>query len=227
MNNEVVLSCHNLYKSYLQGDSQLDILTGINLIVNSGETISIVGSSGSGKSTLLHILAGLDKATSGQITIEGQNLDSLNDNQICKIRNSSLGFIYQFHHLLPEFDAVDNVLMPLIINGVVGNAKRNLAIDILKRLGLSKRIGHYPSQLSGGERQRVAIARAVINNPKLIFADEPTGNLDNHTGSQVLDIFFELQSELKTSLVIVTHDPNVAAMTKTHYRLHDGVLKVT
>ncbi|MFN7095240.1 MAG: ABC transporter ATP-binding protein, partial [Burkholderiales bacterium] len=133
-------------------------------------------------------------------------------------------FVYQFHHLLPEFDALENTLMPLMIRGKVDATRRNLAKDILVRLGLGERIKHFPAQLSGGERQRVAIARAVINNPKLIFADEPTGNLDNHTGQHVLEIFFELQQELKTSLVMVTHDPVVAAMTLHQYRLHNGVL---
>jgi len=224
MNNNHVLSCKGLYKSYIQGESALDILNGIDLAIMPGETVSVMGSSGSDKSTLLHILAGLDRASKGEIILDGQQLNNLNDNQICQIRNKSLGFIYQFHHLLPEFNAVENVLMPLIIHGAVDSNKRSFAADILKRLGLGKRVLHFPSQLSGGERQRVAIARAVINNPKLIFADEPTGNLDNHTGKQVLEIFFELQRELKTSLIVVTHDPAVAALASTHYHLHEGLL---
>lgn len=230
MNNTIdslVLICNSLYKSYTQASSELAILQGVNLEVTRGETISIVGSSGSGKSTLLHILAGLDKASSGEIILDGKLLNGLNDNQVCAIRNQKLGFIYQFHHLLPEFTAYENVVMPLLIHGSVDKLKRDFARHILERLGLAKRFLHYPSQLSGGERQRVAIARAVINNPKLIFADEPTGNLDNHTGSQVLEVFFELQKELQTSLIIVTHDPAVAALTQSSYRLKDGVLHRT
>ena len=219
-----VLECSNLHKSYRQGNETLDILGGINLSVAPGETISIVGSSGSGKSTLLHLLAGLDCATSGDIIIDEQNLNNLNDNQICQIRNNKLGFVYQFHHLLPEFTALENVLMPRIIYGRVNREQQQLAEHLLDRLGLGARMTHYPAQLSGGERQRVAIARAVINNPKLIFADEPTGNLDNHTANQVLEIFFRLQSELGTSLIIVTHDVAVAARTARQYRLHDGML---
>lgn len=222
--DSLVLICNNLHKSYLSADVTLPILQGVNLEVALGETISIVGSSGSGKSTLLHILAGLDQATSGEIIIDKQVLNGLNDDQVCTIRNQKLGFIYQFHHLLPEFTAYENVIMPLLIHGTISETNKAFAMHILDRLGLAKRFLHYPSQLSGGERQRVAIARAVINNPKLIFADEPTGNLDNHTGSQVLDVFFALQKELQTSLIIVTHDPAVAALTKSSYRLKDGLL---
>jgi lipoprotein-releasing system ATP-binding protein len=222
--DSLVLICNNLHKSYLSADTILPILQGVNLEVGFGETISIVGSSGSGKSTLLHILAGLDQATSGEIIIDGHILNGLNDDQVCTIRNQKLGFIYQFHHLLPEFTAYENVLMPLLIHGSVSAANKEFAKHILERLGLAKRFLHYPSQLSGGERQRVAIARAVINNPKLIFADEPTGNLDNHTGSQVLEVFFALQKELQTSLIMVTHDPAVAALTQSSYRLKDGLL---
>jgi lipoprotein-releasing system ATP-binding protein len=224
--DSLVLICNNLHKSYISASTKLPILCGINLEVASGETISIVGSSGSGKSTLLHILAGLDNATSGSIIIDGHVLNGLKDNQVCNIRNQKLGFIYQFHHLLPEFTAYENVLMPILIHGNVNADNKEFAMHLLNRLGLDKRFSHYPSQLSGGERQRVAIARAVINNPKLVFADEPTGNLDNHTGSQVLEIFFSLQKELKTSLIIVTHDPAIAALTKSSYRLKDGLLNL-
>lgn len=224
MNKQSILECHNLQKSYIQGENILKILIDIELIVNPGETISIVGGSGSGKSTLLHLLGGLDRANKGEILIDGSLINELSDDQICRIRNKNLGFIYQFHHLLPEFTALENVLMPLMITGVISKEKNKRATDILHRLGLIKRLHHYPSQLSGGERQRVAIARAVINNPKLILADEPTGNLDNHTAAKVLEIFFSLQAELKTSLVIVTHDNTVAKMTSTHYQLHNGHL---
>jgi lipoprotein-releasing system ATP-binding protein len=219
-----VLICSNLYKSYSQVGSELKILDGINLEIEYGKTISIVGSSGSGKSTLLHVLAGLDRATSGEIVLDGQLLNNLNDTETCKLRNKKLGFIYQFHHLLPEFTALENTLMPLMINGTIEKTHKDFACNLLERLGLSSRLEHYPAQLSGGERQRVAIARAVINNPKLVFADEPTGNLDTNTGSQVLEIFFELQRELKTSLIIVTHDVAIAAMADIRYRLHNGFL---
>ena len=222
MNN--VLSCKKLYKSFTQGGVELNILNGIDFFVSPGETVSITGTSGSGKSTLLHLLAGLDKPTSGEIIINGNDFSKLNDDQICGIRNQSLGFIYQFHHLLPEFTALENVLMPLMINGHISNAMTNHALELLNRLGLSKRTTHFPGQLSGGERQRVAIARAVVNNPSIVFADEPTGNLDNNTSNQVLDIFFKLQSELKTSLIIVTHDNEIAAKTSTQYRLNEGRL---
>jgi lipoprotein-releasing system ATP-binding protein len=222
--DSLVLICNNLQKSYLSADTVLPILQGINLEIGLGETVSIVGSSGSGKSTLLHVLAGLDKPTSGEVDLDGHVLNGLNDDQVCALRNKKLGFIYQFHHLLPEFTAYENVVMPLLIGGNVTSENEDFAKHILDRLGLARRLEHYPAQLSGGERQRVAIARAVINNPKLIFADEPTGNLDNHTGSQVLEIFFELQKELRTSLVIVTHDPAIAMLTKYRYRLKDGLL---
>ncbi len=219
-----VLSCQKLYKSFKQGGVELNILNGIDFQVAAGETVSITGSSGSGKSTLLHLLAGLDKATSGEIIINGNDFSKLNDNQICAIRNQNLGFIYQFHHLLPEFTALENVLMPIMISGYISEAKRNHALELLSRLGLSKRTKHFPGQLSGGERQRVAIARAVVNSPSIVFADEPTGNLDNQTSNQVLEIFFKLQEELKTSLVIVTHDSEIAAKATKRYRLHDGKL---
>jgi lipoprotein-releasing system ATP-binding protein len=222
MNN--VLSCQKLYKSFNQGGVELNILNGIDFQVAPGETVSITGSSGSGKSTLLHLLAGLDKATGGEIIINGNDFSKLNDNQICAIRNQNLGFIYQFHHLLPEFTALENVLMPIMISGYISEAKRNHALELLNRLGLSKRTKHFPGQLSGGERQRVAIARAVVNSPSIVFADEPTGNLDNQTSNHVLDIFFQLQEELKTSLVIVTHDNEIAAKAAKRYSLHDGKL---
>lgn len=224
MSNIPVISCKNLHKTFIQGGAELKILTGIDLIVQPGETVSIMGSSGSGKSTLLHLLAGLDKVTSGEIIVDGNDFTKLNDNQICKIRNQKLGFIYQFHHLLPEFTAIENVLMPIMIQGKVTEKAKEHAIKLLNRMGLGKRTTHFPGQLSGGERQRVAIARAVVNNPTLVFADEPTGNLDNTTSNHVLDIFFELQQELKTSLVIVTHDTQVANKTTSQYRLHNGII---
>ena len=224
MNKQPVIICKELHKTFIAGGIELNILNGINLSVLPGETVSIMGSSGSGKSTLLHLLAGLDKVSAGEIHLNGNSFTDLNDNQICHIRNQSLGFIYQFHHLLPEFTALENVLMPIMINNQVSLASKNHALDLLKRMGLGKRYEHFPGQLSGGERQRVAIARAVVNNPLLIFADEPTGNLDNNTSNQILEIFFELQNELKTSLIIVTHDAQIAKKTSTQYNLINGIL---
>jgi len=225
MSNQSVLNCSNLTKVYVQGQTSLTILDKVTLAVAAGETVSITGSSGSGKSTLLHILAGLDTQVSGDIFIDGRQINHLDDSSLCVLRNINLGFIYQFHHLLPEFTALENVLMPMLIGGVViTSALRNEALDLLARLGLHDRHSHYPSQLSGGERQRVAIARAIVHKPKLVFADEPTGNLDNQTSNQVLEVFLQLQSELGTSLVMVTHDLEIAHKTQTQYRLHNGSL---
>lgn len=225
MNN--VLSCRHLSKSFSQTESdKLEIFNDINLEMGNAETVSIVGSSGSGKTSLLQILAGLDQPTSGRVIICDQDISTLSQTELCKLRNKHLGFIYQFHHLLPEFTALENTLMPSIITGNDSKEQRQYAEYILGKLGLSNRLTHYPNQLSGGERQRVAISRAVVNSPKIIFADEPTGNLDNATAHQVLDIFFELQKELKTSLVIVTHDMEIAAKTEKRYRLHNGKLDI-
>ena len=225
MNNQI-LTCTNLAKSFKQADApNLEIFKDINFSLAKGTTVSIVGSSGSGKTSLLQILAGLDKPSSGQINVCGQQLEELNENQLCQLRNQSLGFIYQFHHLLPEFNTLENTLMPLIIGAKDNRENYAYAKYILTKIGLGKRMLHYPSQLSGGERQRVAIARAVINKPQIIFADEPTGNLDNTTAHQVLDIFFELQQELATSLIIVTHDRSIAQKTQKTYTLHEGQLK--
>lgn len=226
MNNKLLV-CSNLTKAFKQASApDLEIFRNINFNIASGETASIVGSSGSGKTSLLQILAGLDFATSGTVTIDGDDLHLLSQDQLCKLRNRKTGFIYQFHHLLPEFTALENTLMPIIIAGNNDKTSQEYALHILNKLGLSQRTHHYPNQLSGGERQRVAIARAVVNQPQIVFADEPTGNLDNATAHQVLDIFFELQQELKTSLIIVTHDREIAAKTQKSYTLHNGQLEI-
>ncbi|RTL12865.1 MAG: ATP-binding cassette domain-containing protein [Neisseriaceae bacterium] len=223
--SNILLSCRNLAKSFNQVDAApLEIFKNVSFEVSDSETVSIVGSSGSGKTSLLQILAGLDSASDGRVIVCGEELTSLNQNQLCALRNKHLGFIYQFHHLLPEFTALENTMMPLLIGGMESKETREYAEYILQRIGLGKRLEHYPNQLSGGERQRVAIARAVVNKPKIVFADEPTGNLDNTTAHQVLDIFFELQQELKTSLIIVTHDREIAAKTQRIYTLHNGAL---
>jgi lipoprotein-releasing system ATP-binding protein len=226
MSSSYVLSCDKISKVYRQAQSELRILNEISFKVRPGETVSITGSSGSGKSTLLHILAGLDKQVSGEVYINDCQINKLADTSLCKLRNTQLGFIYQFHHLLLEFTALENILLPLIIAGkVITQPLRDEAMQLLSRLGLENRHSHYPAQLSGGERQRVAIARAIVHKPRLVFADEPTGNLDNHTSNQVLEVFLQLQAELQTSLVIVTHDMGIASKTQTKYRLHNGSLE--
>lgn len=223
--NNPILECRNLAKVFPQLSApNLEIFSELNLTIGTGETVSIVGSSGSGKTSLLQILAGLDIPSRGEIIVCGANIRQLDQNQLCQLRNQSLGFIYQFHHLLAEFTALENTLMPLIISNRNNLENQQYAEYILERLGLTQRKNHYPSQLSGGERQRVAIARAAVNRPQIVFADEPTGNLDNTTAHQVLDIFFELQQELKTSLIIVTHDMDIAHKTQTTYTLHNGKL---
>lgn len=225
MNNNYILQTTKLSKSFTQSSGdKLQIFSNINFNLEAGATISIVGSSGSGKTSLLQILAGLDSPTSGYVSIDNENLQQMNSNQLCQLRNKKLGFIYQFHHLLPEFTALENTLMPLIIGNKNDQHGKEYANYILNKLGLGKRTQHYPSQLSGGERQRVAIARAVINQPKIIFADEPTGNLDNTTAHQVLDIFLSLQQELNTSLIVVTHDHEIASRTQQKLTLHNGEL---
>ena len=225
--NDNILSCRHLAKWFPQADEpNLEIFKDVSFELASAETISIVGSSGSGKTSLLQILAGLDAASDGRVIVCGEDVTQLNQNQLCQLRNKNLGFIYQFHHLLPEFNALENTLMPLVIGGKNDAAAHDHAKYILNSLGLGQRLNHYPSQLSGGERQRVAIARAVVNNPKIIFADEPTGNLDNTTAHQVLEVFFKLQQELKTSLIIVTHDTTIAAKTQHQYSLHNGKLSL-
>lgn len=221
MNNTPFLTCNHLYKDYTQGDNTLNILQDINLTVNESEIVSIIGSSGSGKSTLLHILAGLDQASKGEIKIDNKNLAHISDNELCAIRNNSLGFIYQFHHLLPEFTALENVLMPMRIANKLNSTTIQLAKELLDGLGLNKRFNHFPGQLSGGEKQRVAIARAMINSPKIIFADEPTGNLDNQTSHQVLQLLLQLQQQFKTSLIIVTHDNSIARVASRQYHLEN------
>ncbi len=224
MNDQNLLSCNVLKKSYTQGNNKINILNGINLEVLRGQTISITGSSGSGKSTLLHIIAGLDSSDSGNIIFNGKNLNNLSEKQMCILRNKYYGFVYQFHHLLPEFTAIENILMPLIIRGKILKSETARAHDLLSYLKLDHRINNYPGQLSGGERQRVAIARALINNPLLVFADEPTGNLDNFSSDTVMEIFFRLQKEINTSLIIVTHNAQIAKSTNLQYFLKDGLL---
>lgn len=222
--NKPVLSCVNLSKSYSDGKADIHVLKTVSLEVNAGEMVAVVGSSGSGKSTLLHLLGGLDKPTTGQVFLNGESFQDMKEEVRCKMRNQYLGFIYQFHHLLPEFSALENVGMPLLIRGDEPPAITAHASHLLEIVGLKDRLTHRLGALSGGERQRVAIARALAVNPACILADEPTGNLDPQNAERVLELFFDLQKKSGTSVVMVTHDPNIAARAGRVYRIVEGGL---
>ncbi len=218
-----ILKAISLIKNYQSGDHELKVLDGLNFSLSHGEKIGIIGVSGSGKSTVLNILAGLDEPDEGEVWLTGVKLSNLSEKQLCKWRNQSLGFVYQFHHLLPEFTAEENVAMPLLIRGLDKSNAKGKAIDMLSKVNLSLRAKHFPSQLSGGERQRVAIARALVTSPACVLMDEPTGNLDSKAGAQVLDLIDEL-SDLRTGFVLVTHSKSVAARMDRTFELRDGSL---
>ena len=222
--NNPLLVVENLTKTHLDGAEPITILDGVSLQLAAGESLAVVGSSGSGKSTLLHLLGSLDAPSSGRVLIEGQDLHQMRARAQAKFRNQHMGFIYQFHHLLGEFSALENAAMPLLIAGRPVSEAKAEAEKLLQRVGLGHRLSHRPSALSGGERQRVAIARALVNKPRLVLADEPTGNLDAHSASEVFALLAELQSELGTGLVVVTHDLNLAARLDRQCQLVDGRL---
>lgn len=219
-----VLEARAVQKSFTQGPVTLEVLQGVMLEVRSGERVAIVGASGSGKTTLLQILGGLDRPTAGRVLVDGQDIHALGEDERGKLRNRALGFVYQFHHLLPEFSALENVAMPLLVRRTPTAEAQGQARELLRRVGLGERLDHRPYQLSGGERQRAAVARALVTRPKIILADEPTGNLDGRNAESVFALMLELNRELGTSLVVVTHDPRIAARMDRVFEIEGGVL---
>ncbi len=220
-----LLVCHGLRKVYREAQFETEVLKEVGFSINAGELVGIVGASGSGKSTLLHLLGALDEPTDGDVFFKGQKLNAMSANKQAKIRNQEVGFIYQFHHLLADFTAVENVAMPLLIGGVASDKARSQAESILEQVGLHHRFEHRPSELSGGERQRVAIARAIVNNPALVLADEPTGNLDHKTAIEIYELMRKLNKESGTAFLVVTHDNELAGKLDRCMHMQDGVLE--
>jgi lipoprotein-releasing system ATP-binding protein len=224
MSDKAILSCRNLGKSYEEGPESVRVLAGLQLELHPGERVAIVGKSGSGKSTLLNLLGGLDTPTEGSVWLDGEELSALSEKKRGLLRNRALGFVYQFHHLLPEFTALENVCMPLLIGKTAIPQARQRATALLERVGLGHRLEHKPAELSGGERQRVAIARALVNNPGLVMLDEPTGNLDSHTAEGIQDLMLELSTSMRTAFLVVTHDMNLARQMDRVLQLQEGCL---
>jgi len=224
MNSTSILNCRQLTKRYDQGGLDVEVLKGVDLNIEKGERVAIMGASGSGKSTLLHLLGGLEKASGGEVILDGIDINKVSAAKLAKLRNKSLGFIYQSHHLLGEFTVLENVAMPLLIAGESVKLARIRAAELLQRVGLGHRVEHKPGELSGGERQRAAVARALINKPCLILADEPTGNLDSKTADQVYELMLELNQELNVSFLVVTHDHELAARMGKVLHMEDGLI---
>jgi lipoprotein-releasing system ATP-binding protein len=225
VSGDAVIRCRDLGKTYQEGNLVTPVFEGLQLDVRAGETVAIVGASGAGKSTLLHLLGGLDSASSGEVFVAGQKMSGLSDSQRGLLRNRALGFVYQFHHLLPEFTAVENVMMPLLIVGMPVAQARPKAEALLTRVGLGHRLGHKPGELSGGERQRAAVARALVTRPACVLGDEPTGNLDEKTAAGVFELMLELNREIGTALVLVTHDHRLARRMSRTLELTQGRLQ--
>ncbi|WP_427122403.1 lipoprotein-releasing ABC transporter ATP-binding protein LolD [Proteus mirabilis] len=225
MSNTPLLQCHALCKQYHDGAISTQVLKSVSFAINQGDFMAIVGSSGSGKSTLLHLLGGLDSPTSGEVIFKGQSLNKLTSTAKADLRNTQLGFIYQFHHLLPDFTALENVAMPLMIGGMSAVKAKQKAMSLLDAVGLTARAHHRPSELSGGERQRVAIARALVNDPALVLADEPTGNLDQKNAEGIFELLMKLNKEKKTAFLVVTHDLSLAARFQRQLEMKDGQLE--
>lgn len=224
LNSQTVLACQHLHKSHIDGKLHVDVLKNIQLEIAKGEKVALVGASGSGKSTLLHVLGGLDKPTQGKVLIGGVDLNTLDEKGLSRLRNQYLGFVYQFHHLLPEFTVLENVCLPLLMRGGDHQDRQQQAIALLEKVGLKNRLHHKVSEISGGERQRTAIARALITKPLCILADEPTGNLDQHTAEQVFRLMLELNEEFNTSLLVATHDKHLAQRMDRILTIQDGQL---
>ncbi len=220
-----VLEASGLGKTFMQGDQPVEVLTSVDLAVGAGERHAIVGASGAGKSTLLHLLGGLERPTHGEIRVMGQSLEALSEKALGLLRNRHLGFIYQFHHLLPEFDALENVMMPLLIRRDQRDRAARAAREMIERVGLSHRLDHKPGELSGGERQRIALARALVTRPDCLLADEPTGNLDQKTAAAMLDLMLDLNRAVGTALIVVTHDRGIAARMERQWEVREGRLQ--